>query len=415
LGALADDPQTLLPILLARDQVEDVLGKARPLPVEGARQLLELDGQLRHKVTEPTLKPTAAIGALSTWRQTFHPPDARWWWFLDQKAEEREKEQDLVWVLLTGTLLLLTATLTVEILKRLWAGAPDLVSVFASLLTLVVTASPLVKRGQELAQWTLKRIPWLKPRFRAEAMVGMAAFAFVAVLAGWLLLPQLALIYNNQGFAALRAGDLAGAKSKFQRAVALTPDLEVPYYNLAGVYHRIGRPDEAKAWYQQAIERDLNYALAYRGLGHLHNAQGEHEQAETVLLAGLFYLDKTAGGEPEQGQEHEKEETVARYALLADLGWAYFAQGQYERAQEALEAAVTLEEQIRPFEEAEGAQYRLPLPHYYLAQVYEQLERPSDAYHEWEDCLRLLGRGWESKEWRAMAVEHIEKWEERLE
>jgi hypothetical protein len=66
LGALADDPQTLLPILLARDQVEDVLGKARPLPVEGARQLLELDGQLRHKVTEPTLKPTAAIGALST-------------------------------------------------------------------------------------------------------------------------------------------------------------------------------------------------------------------------------------------------------------------------------------------------------------------------------------------------------------
>lgn len=212
LDSLADDPQTLLPVLLARDQVEDVLGKARPLPVEGARQLLDLDGQLRHKVTAPTLKPTAAVGALSTWRQTFHPSNARWWWFLDQKTEEWEKEQDLVWVLLTGTLLLLTATLTVEILKRLWAGAPDLVSVFASLLTLVVTASPLVKRGQELAQWTLKRIPWLKPRFRAEAMAGMAAFAFVAVLAGWLLLPQLALIYNNQGFAALWAGDLTEAR-----------------------------------------------------------------------------------------------------------------------------------------------------------------------------------------------------------
>jgi tetratricopeptide (TPR) repeat protein len=234
--------------------------------------------------------------------------------------------------------------------------------------------------------------------------------AFAAVLASRLLLPQLAFIYNNQGFAALGAGDLTEARQKFQRAVALDPDLEVPYHNLADIYHRIGRPDEAETWYQKAIERDLNYALAYRGLGHLYNTRGEHEQAETVLLAGLFYLDETAGREPER----EKEETVARYALLSDLGWAYFAQGRYTRAQEALEAAVALEDQLRSFEEEKGVQYRLPLPHYYLAQVYEQLERPRDAYREWEDCLRLLRPGWEYKEWRAMVVEHIEELEKEL-
>lgn len=395
-----------LSTLLARDHVEDTLGQTKPLLVASAQQLLDLDRQLHQKMTEPALE------SLSDWRRTFHPPDTHWWWFLDQKAEEREKKNDLLWVLLTGTLMLLTSTLTVEILKRLWDGAPDGLSVFASLLTLVITASPLVKRGQELAQWFLKRILWLKPRFRAEAMTAMAAFAFVAVLAGWLLLPQLARIYNNQGFAALRTGDLAEARGKFQRAVALAPDLAVPYYNLADVYHRIGRSDDARSWYQQAIEHDLSYALAYRGLGHLYNAQGEHAQAETVLLAGLSYLDEPAGGAP--SQEYDKEETVARYTLLADLGWAYFAQERYARAQEALEAAIALEEQLKSFEQAEGTQYRLPLPHYYLAQIYEHLEHPRDAYHQWEDCLRLLGRGWESQEWRATAIARIEELEEEL-
>jgi tetratricopeptide (TPR) repeat protein len=345
------------------------------------------------------------LESLPGWRQTFHPPDTHWWWFLDQKAEEREQRNDLPWVLLTGTLLLLTATLTAEILRRLWDGAPDFVSILGTLLTLTLTASPLVKRGPELAQWFFERISWLKPRFRAEAMASMAALAFVAVLAVRLLLPQLAIVYNNQGFAALQAGNLTKAQQKFQRAVALNPDIVVPYYNLADVYQRINRPDEAQAWYQKAIERDLDFAPAYRGLGHLHNTQGEFEQAESVLLAGLTYL----GDEAE-----EKEDVVARYELLADLGWSYFAQEQHQLAQKALEEAIDLEAQLERFEDEEGAQYRLALPHYYLAQIYEQLEQTTEAYQQWEDCLRLLERGWAHQEWRATALERIETLKEKV-
>ena len=399
LDALGDNSQTLLPVLLARDQAEAALGETKPLPVDSARQLVGLDGQLRQRVAEPALE------SLPDWRRTFHPPDTHWWWLLDQETEEREKKNDLPWVLLTGTLLLLTATLTAEILKRLWDGAPDFVSIFGTLLTLTLTASPLVKRGQELAQWFFERISWLKPRFRAEAMASIAALAFVIVLLARLLLPQLAIVYNNQGFAALQAGNLTKAQQKFQRAVALNPDIVVPYYNLADVYQRINRPDEAQAWYQKAIERDLDFAPAYRGLGHLHNTQGEFEQAESVLLAGLTYLG---------GETGEKEDVVARYELLADLGWSYFAQEQHQLAQKALEEAIDLEAQIERFEDEEGAQYRLALPHYYLAQIYEQLDRPADAYQQWEDCLRLLERDWAHQEWRATALERIETLKEKV-
>ena len=110
----------------------------------------------------------------------------------------------------------------------------------------------------------------------------------------------------------------------------------------------------------------------------------------------------------------EKENVVARYELLADLGWSYFAQEQHGLAQKALEEAIDLEAQLERFEDEGGARYRLALPHYYLAQIYEQLDRPADAYRQWEDCLRLLERGLAHQEWHTTTLERIEKLEEKV-
>jgi tetratricopeptide (TPR) repeat protein len=398
LDTLNDDPQTLFPVLLARDQVEETLGKARPLPVESARQLVDLDGKLRQGVAEPALK------TLSDWRQTLHPPNAHWWWFLDQKAEEREKKNDLPWVLLTGTLVLLTVTLATEMFKRLLVGAPDALSTAGALIILLLTGSPLFKRGQELSIRVLGRVPRLKPRFHAEAMAAMAVIAFVLVGIGGLLLPQLALYYNNEGHRMLRVGNLAAAQRAFQRAAALNPDLVAPYQNLADVYGRIGHPDEAQTWYQKAIERDVNFAPAYRGLGHLYNLQGDFCQAEKVLLAGL---------DQKYSPEDADLETVTRYQLLSDLGWAYFAQERLDRAQAVLEAAISMEDEIKALGEQRGVEYRLALPHYILAQVYEQSAHPLEAIEQWEESLRFLDpENWADQEQIATALSHIEQLEE---
>jgi tetratricopeptide (TPR) repeat protein len=402
LDALSKDPQVLLTTLQARDRVETTRKEEQPLPAEQAQRLLELDTRLRERATE------LALDALPDWRQTFAPPETAWWWRMDERVAKREQQNDLPWVLLTGTFTLLTAALTTEILTRLWDGAPDVVSVFGSLVTLALTASPLVKRGRELGGWMVDHVLKFKLRYRAEALAALTGLALVIVLAIRLALPSIAVLYNNQGFAARQARNYARAQRKFQRAVALHPDNAVAAYNLAEVYAHLREPEKAQTWYRHAIAADLDFAPAYRGLGHLYNEQGQHAEGEAVLAAGLAVV-----GESPQA----KADVVARYELLADLGWAYVAQEQVTLAQRALEDAVALEDTLKEFENAEpgDVQYRQALPHYYLAQLYEAAGDPQAAYAAWENCLRLLRPGWANNmAWRIEAQEHVTQLKEVL-
>jgi len=400
LAALAA-PADLLPALVARDRVAAQQQATGTLPAEAAARLVSLDARLRDQ-TMRLLLPD-----LADWRQTLNPPAAAWWWRLDERAVAHAQSIALFWNALASTFTLLTAALTAQILPRLWDGAPDMVSVFGSLVTLMLTASPLVKQGREIGAWLVEHIFKVRQTRRAEALAALTGLACVLVLAIRLTLPAVAVTYNNRGFAAQQAQNYALAQRSFQRAVALHPDNAVAAYNLAEVYGRLREPDKARDWYGRAIAADLDFAPAYRGLGHLHNAQDKFAEAQTVLTAGLAVL----------GDAATEADTVTRYELLAELGRAYFAQAQPVLAQRALEDALALEDTLRAFEAATpgGAQYRLALPHYYLAQLYEQAGRPQDALAHWEVCLRLLKPGWtENMAWRIEAQERIAHLEEVL-
>jgi Tfp pilus assembly protein PilF len=397
-----EETQTLLRVLLARDALTAARAEMDVLPPPPAQRLLELDTRLRERATD------LPLDALPDWRQTFEPSEAAWWWRLDERVAKREQQNDLPWVLLTGTFTLLTAALTTEILTRLWDGAPDVVSVFGSLVTLALTASPLVKRGCELGGWMVDHVLKFKLRYRAEALAALTGLVLVIVLGIRLALPPVAVLYNNQGFAARQTRNYARAQRKFQRAVALHPDNAVAAYNLAEVYAHLREPEKAQTWYQHAIAADLDFAPAYRGLGHLYNEQGKHAEAEAVLEAGLAVV----GESPKA-----KADIVARYELLADLGWAYVAQGKSDLAQRALEDAIGLEDDLKRFEEAEPGDvaYRSPLPHYYLAQLYEETEQLEKAKQAWENCLRLIDPGWSGKmPWRIEAQERLAQLKEIL-
>jgi Tfp pilus assembly protein PilF len=370
LDALSDDFPTLLPVLLARDSVEAVRQKALSPPVDHAQRLIALDRQLTKQVEHLALKD------LAVWRQTFAPSQGHWWWFLDQGLAEREEEKDLIWVLLTGTLTMVTLALATDIVRRLWDGAPDTLSVLGTLVTLVLTGSPLIKRGRELVQAFLNKIPRLKPRFQAEVMTAMAFVALALVVVGrFVLMPQLARQYNNWGYDAVHAGNLNAAEGHFRRAVALDADLSVGYYHLANVYEEIAQPDEAIAWYQKAIEHDLGLGAAYNNLGRLYILQGNAERAVQILYAGL----SNTGSETEL-------EIVTTYRLLSNLGWAYHVLDQPVQAREVLEEAIALENQL-------DVAYRSAAPHYYLAWAYESLDQPDKAIVQLEDSLRYLEKG----------------------
>src|SRR5258706_4958382 len=243
----------ILENLLARDAVAATLQQVKSPRSDQIQQLADLDVQLRERLADFKLDTVAR------WRKTLDPPSSAWWWFPEILADERGKNQDLLWFLVSGSLITLSAALTLDIIKRLWNGAPDTYSVIGTLLTLLLTASPLTKQGQELGNVLIRRMNWIKPRWRAKAMLGSSLAAFALVLFGWFLLPSLAQAYNNWGIAALQSGNVLAAQQDFQRAVALSPDLVVPYQNIADQYEQIGLYDDAAAWYQKAIARDQHF------------------------------------------------------------------------------------------------------------------------------------------------------------
>jgi tetratricopeptide (TPR) repeat protein len=391
------DSTHILQCLLARDAVAAALQQTREPSPEQTQRLAALDTSLRQEVA--TVNPDT----IHDWCQALNRPDSAWWWFPDRQAEEREKRQDLLWVLLSSTLMGAATVLALELIKRFWDGAPDIISIAGTILIVLLTTSPLTKQGRDVARWLQGRVFRLRPQGRATAMMSMSLIALMLMVGAWLLLPWVARQYNNAGLEKLRAGSLAAAQRHFQRAIALSPDLVVPYYNLGDGYEQIGLYDDAASWYKKAIERDRDFIPAYRGLGHVYNLQGAFEKAEPILLAGLSLTPSTTDS------ELDKVVALSHYAVLADLGWTYYAQKRFERAQDVLEEAIRLEAEIKTLGEREGTEYRIALPHYYLAQIYEQLGLAEKAKQQWNDTLRLVGSdNWADREWVATAQQRLQ-------
>lgn len=377
LRSLSENPNTQLEVLLLRDQVDEVLAHSQSISVETVQQVAELDNQLKAR------KVIFSPEQLTIWREIIGPNEAAWWWWIDKQSEELVTQNNLPWEIATGTILVLTVPLLSDIIRRLWSSAPDVVSVLGTLLTLLLTASPLVTQGRQIASNLFKAIFKGKPERHVHVMAWMSLGIFLVMLGiqQWLLPYPLATYYNNLGVAARTHGNIQQAERLFQRAAALNPDRVVPYQNLADAYRQIGFNKEAQDWYKKAIQGDANFAPAYLGLGQAYNEEGDFPAASGILIAGIranfISEDKTTL-------------KVIRYSLLSNLGWSYFGQEKLELAKKTLLEALKLESELKTLGEAQGVEYRLALPHFYLAQIYEQENDTTNAKLQWEESLRFL-------------------------
>lgn len=388
------EPETLLAVLLLRDQVEAIRQQDTAPAVSVMQQLIRLDEQLRQRVT------AVFLPSLSRWRKSVRPPQAHWWWYLDEAAKEKEQEKDFLWHILAVTFFILTVPLATDIIRRLWAHAPDNIAIVSTLLTLLITASPFTKNGRELMQWLLRHFPRLSTRRQPQAMVitALLAFLFVGVLY-FVYIPNLALIYNAQGVAAFHEGQLATAQQKLQRAIALRSDLSTSYYNLAEVYKASARYNEAFDLYQQTLNHDPQHVPAYLGLGQIYLQRGEPVRSQDILSKGLLMLDGT--------EVESQTRLVMSYRLLTYLGQAYYEQEQFELAALTLEEAVALERS-----EGLAAGFFTARPHVYLARSYEALTRPSaDIVAQWEAALSYLSAD-DPSSWQLTIAQQLRHWRE---
>jgi hypothetical protein len=103
---------------------------------------------------------------------------------------------------------------------------------------------------------------------------------------------------------------------------------------------------------------------------------------------------------------------VTKYSLLSNLGWSYFGEGKLELAKETLLEALKLEPELKTLGDAQGVEYRLVIPHFYLAQIYEEEGDVPNAKQQWEDCLRFLDAGDISdREHILTAMQHLQNLE----
>ena len=381
LQAIASTPshEGLLAVLLIRDGVRDVLTKSESRPAETVQQVLDLDHRLRD-----VLMQSKDTRLLPDYRKTLAPSDEQWWWYVDRDVTAQEEKKDLIWKVGAVLLFTMTGALALEIIKRLWTGTPDTTAFLGTLLTLVLTSSAFTVQGRELGQWFLEHVPRLKRQSHAEAKFAMAVIAALLVLGIWWVgIPQLARYYNNKG-RNLADSNLMQANRYLQRAAALIHDAPVPCYNIGRNYENAGLLDDAATWYQQALERDLNFFPAYNEQGRILILQKKYEAAIRLLLAGLRRIN-----------DNTQLANETRYRLLQNIGWAYYAHEKYELAQEALETAIALEhDAMHPVAINSPA-------HYFLALVLEARGMSKLACEHWDITQRypdqefLYQEGWE--------------------
>ncbi len=89
----------------------------------------------------------------------------------------------------------------------------------------------------------------------------------------------------------LAAGDYQSAYIEYQQAMQIEPSamVLVKFGDMELAYRRI---DQAKHWYNQAIVKDPEYGPAYRQLGLIARAEGDHTQAAASLRKALILDSK---------------------------------------------------------------------------------------------------------------------------
>jgi tetratricopeptide (TPR) repeat protein len=146
--------------------------------------------------------------------------------------------------------------------------------------------------------------------------------------------PDLTDVHNNLGVLYSEMGEKEKAFQEFTFVVRdhTFPTPEKPLYNLGELYLREKNVELALMHFRRSIEKNPSFAMGYRGLGKVHLALGEHEEAienfeKAVELAGndlesLYELARLfdSRGETEKAREYYRRVVEAdRFSALGRL------------------------------------------------------------------------------------------------
>ncbi|MDP3723117.1 MAG: tetratricopeptide repeat protein [Candidatus Omnitrophota bacterium] len=122
--------------------------------------------------------------------------------------------------------------------------------------------------------------------FVTQLIHGGVAFLLIpgAVACASSLLRKEAAAYQDQGNAAQQQGDVGGALSFYQKAVALDPSSPALHNDIGRILQRQERWREAEQTFQRALAIDPNSVQTHVNLARLYEQMGDEEQAASHWL-----------------------------------------------------------------------------------------------------------------------------------
>ena len=167
--------------------------------------------------------------------------------------------------------------------------------------------------------------------------------------------PNNALLYNLLGLLWANANDMGPAEEAFKKAIELDNSLLSAYMNLAKVYHKTGKLDQAVKEYEALLAKDPTVIQASMLLGMIYESQKQYDKAmvrfETILKTNpnfapaannLAWLMVERGGNLDVALAYAqtaREQQPDDPHIADTLGWIYYKKNAYLLAVSLLKEA----------------------------------------------------------------------------
>jgi tetratricopeptide (TPR) repeat protein len=151
---------------------------------------------------------------------------------------------------------------------------------------------------------------------------------------------QRAVAYRKKGYQLQRTGNLDGAMSFYQKAVAFDPYYAAAYNDIGIIYETKGLIDFAEENYLKAIEVDKKYLPAYTNLAFLY------EKKADILKAAHYWMMRISLGTPGEYWTEKARENFRSLSFLSAQVRRIFLKFEAQNFSKEV-----IEKKIREFEE----------------------------------------------------------------
>ena len=372
----------VLELLQTRDRVEELRETETVTSSQTLAELISLDRRLMGLA-----ETIACDDQLSDCRQSLHPPETAWWWFLSPPkppapAIPKSDKFDWAWNALTVACLLFASGFATNTIQAFSQNGMNLLQTFGTIGQsaglVLVSGGALTNKGQKAVKNILTSLK-IPPAYQAETTCAFSALVLLSTYGINQSLPSLGEFYYKEGNQFYNKGQLSQAKKRYEQALSLNADNTKISVALGNIYETLEQSEQAKAQYKLGLSQGDPASLNGIGRVILWTATSSSDLFQAEAVFRLALSEKYVG-------------KILKSQLHTNLAWTLLQQAKENNqpetevkrlqaeAEKNLKLAIALEEKTKQKVPAFGMSYC------YLAILWQETGNQAGAVQQWKLC-----------------------------